>query len=61
MKGEKLYAYVVTGKVVDVSLRQHGVVLELTLAERRCIASDDNELRFSRSESLERRLVSQSN
>jgi hypothetical protein len=30
--------------VVNVGLGQHGVVLELTLAKRRGIASDDDEL-----------------
>jgi len=31
-------SYVVTGKVVNVALAQHGVVLELRLSERRCVA-----------------------
>ena len=51
--------YVVTGDVVDVGLGEHGVVLELTLAERRGVASNDDELRISGSESLEGRLVAQ--
>jgi len=31
-------SYVVTSKVVNVALAQHGVVLELRLSERRCVA-----------------------
>ena len=41
-----LWTYVVASKVVNVGLGKHGVVLELTLAERRGIASDDDELGF---------------
>jgi hypothetical protein len=52
--------YVVTGEVVDVSLRKHRVVLELTLAERRGVASNDDELGLSGSEGLEGRFVSKS-
>lgn len=67
-------AYVVTGEVVDVGLGQHGVVwegsastrtlesrqltLELTLAERGGVASNDDKLGLSRSEGLEGGLVS---
>jgi len=39
--------YVVTGEVVDVGLGKHGVVLELTLAERRGVASNDDKLGLS--------------
>lgn len=52
-------AYVVPWEVVDIGLWQHGVVLELTLSERRGVASNDDELGLSRSEGLEGRLVSQ--
>ena len=45
--------YVVTGEVVDVALSKHGIVLELRLAERRSVASNDDELGLARSESLE--------
>jgi hypothetical protein len=45
--------------VVDVSLGQHGVVLKLTLAERRGVASNDDELGLSRAESLKGGLVSE--
>jgi hypothetical protein len=46
--------------VVDVGLGKHGVVLELTLAERRGVASNDDELGLSGAEGLEGRLVSKS-
>jgi hypothetical protein len=52
--------YVVTGEVVDVGLGKHRVVLELTLAERRGVASNDDELGLSGSEGLEGRFVSKS-
>jgi len=51
--------YVVTGEVVNVGLAQHGVVLELTLAERRGVSGDDDKLGFARSEGLEGRFVSE--
>lgn len=51
--------YVVTGEVVNLSLGQHGVVLELRLAERRGVSGDDDELGLARSELLESRLVSE--
>lgn len=51
--------YVVTGEVVNLSLGQHGVVLELRLAERRGVSGNDDELGLSRSELLESRLVSE--
>lgn len=50
---------VVTGEVVNLSLGQHGVVLELRLAERRGVSGNDDELGLSRSELLESRLVSE--
>jgi hypothetical protein len=52
-------AYVVSGEVVDVGLGEHGVVLELRLAERWGVASDDDELGLSGAEGLEGRLVSE--
>jgi hypothetical protein len=45
---------------VDGGLGQHAVVLELTLAERRSVASNDDELGLAGSEALEGRLVTQS-
>lgn len=45
--------YVVPGEVVDVALGKHGVVLEFALAERRGVASDDDQLGFTRSQGLE--------
>jgi hypothetical protein len=45
--------------VVDVGLGQHGVVLELTLAERRGVASNNDELGLSGSKGLEGRFVSE--
>ncbi|KAI9167749.1 60S ribosomal protein L10-A [Paramyrothecium foliicola] len=52
--------YVVAAEVVDGSLGQHAVVLELTLAERRSVASNDDELGLAGSQALEGRLVSES-
>ena len=52
--------YVVTSEVVDGGLGQHAVVLELTLSERRSVASNDDELGLARSEALEGRLVTKS-
>ena len=52
--------YVVTREVVDRGLGQHAVVLELRLAERRSVASNDDELGLAGSEALEGRLVSKS-
>lgn len=46
--------------MVNIALSKHGIVLELTLAERRSVASDDNELGLSGTEGLEGRLVSKS-
>jgi hypothetical protein len=43
--------------VVDVCLGQHRVVLELALAERRSVASNDDQLGLAGSEGLESRLV----
>ena len=42
------------------SLGQHGVVLELTLAQRGSVGGDDDELGLAVTEGLEGRLVSQS-
>ena len=58
-KRDVLCTYVVTGEVMDVGLGQHGVVLELTLAERRGVTSDDDELGLSGSKGLEGRFVSE--
>ena len=46
--------------MVDGSLGQHAVVLELTLAERRSVSSNDDELGLARTKALESRLVTQS-
>ena len=51
--------YIVTSEVVNVGLGQHRVVLELTLAERRGVSGNDDELGLSGSKSLEGRFVSQ--
>ena len=53
------FSYVVAVEVVDVGLGEHGVVLELRLAERRGVASNDDELGLAAAESLEGRLVSE--
>lgn len=44
---------------MDGSLGQHAVVLELRLAQRRSVASNDDELGLARAEALEGRLVSE--
>lgn len=44
--------YVVAVEVVDRSLGEHGVVLNLGLAERGAVASNENELGLSGAESL---------
>ena len=50
----RLYCtYVVTSEVVDIGLGQHGVVFQLGLAERRCVAGNDDELGLSGAELLE--------
>lgn len=51
--------YVVATEVVDGSLGQHAVVLELRLAERRSVASNDDQLGLAGAEGLESRLVAQ--
>ena len=45
--------YVVAAEVVEGSLRQHAVVLKLALAERRSVASNDDELGLAGAEALE--------
>lgn len=52
--------YVVAGEVVDGGLAKHGVVLELRLAERRGVASNDDELGLAGAKGLEGGLVTQS-
>ena len=52
--------YVGAGEVVDGDLAQHGVVLELRLAERRGVASDDDELGLAGAQALQGRLVTES-
>jgi hypothetical protein len=46
--------------VVNLGLGQHRVVLEFTLAERRSVSGDDDELGLARAELLEGRLISES-
>lgn len=48
--------HVVAGEVVDRSLGQHGVVLQLRLAERGGVGSDDDQLGLARAQSLHGRL-----
>jgi hypothetical protein len=52
--------YVVAGEVVDGGLAEHGVVLELRLAERRGVAGNDDELGLAGAEGLEGGLVTKS-
>jgi hypothetical protein len=46
---------------VDRSLGQHAVVLQLRLAERRSVASNDDQLGLARAQRLQRALVADSN
>lgn len=55
----QMLTYVVAAEVVDGSLGQHAVVLELTLAERGSVASNDDQLGLAGTEALESRLVTQ--
>ena len=48
-------------EVVNVSLGQHGVVLELRLAEGRSVGGDDDQLGLAGPQSLERALVAEGN
>ncbi len=52
--------YVVAAEVVDGGLGQHGVVLQLALAERGGVASDDDQLGLAGTKALQRRLVAES-
>ena len=52
--------YVVAGEVVDGGLAEHGVVLELRLAERGGVAGDDDELGLAGAEGLEGGLITKS-
>lgn len=45
---------------MDIGLGEHRVVLELTLAERRGVASDDNQLGLARSKAFQGGLVAES-
>lgn len=51
--------HVVAVEVVDSGLGEHAVVLELRLAERRGVASNDDELGLSAAERLEGGLVAE--
>lgn len=46
--------------MVDGGLGQHAVVLKLAFAERRSVASDDDQLGLAGSKALQRRLVAES-
>lgn len=60
MQRERYGTYVGAREVVNGGLRQHGVVLQLGLAKGRGVAGDDNELSLARSQTLEGRLVAES-
>lgn len=45
--------HIVACEVVNIGLRQHGVILQLRFPQRRCVASNDDQLSLARSESLE--------
>jgi hypothetical protein len=49
--------YVVAVEVVDGGLAEHGVVLELTLAERGGVAGNDDELGLAHTDGLDGGLV----
>jgi len=51
--------YVVAVEVVDGGLAEHGVVLELRLAERGGVASNDDELGLARADGLDGGLVAE--
>jgi hypothetical protein len=51
--------YVVAVEVVDGALGEHGVVLELGLAEGRGVAGDENQLGLAHAELLEGGLVAE--
>lgn len=59
-QGDETGTYVVAREVVDGGLGEHAVVLELTLAERRGVASNDDKLGLAGSEALEGRLITKS-
>jgi hypothetical protein len=54
---ETLVTYVVAREVVDGSLGQHGVVLELTLTERRSVGSNEDQLGLAGTQGLDGGLV----
>jgi hypothetical protein len=58
--GVSVSTYVVAGEVVDGGLGQHGVVLELRLAEGGSVAGDDDKLGLAGAEALEGGLVTES-
>lgn len=58
--GDVFATYVGTGEVVNWGLGQHGVVLQLGLAQGRSVARDDDELGLAGSQTLEGRLVAES-
>jgi hypothetical protein len=58
-KGD-VYTYVVASEVVHIGLGKHGIVFQLGFAERRGVAGNDDELSLSGTESLQSRLVSES-
>lgn len=51
--------YVVAVEVVDSGLAEHGVVLELTLAERGSVAGNDDELGLAHTDGLDGGLVAE--
>lgn len=55
----RVSTYVVAVEVVDGGLAEHGVVLELTLAERGSVAGNDDELGLARADGLDGGLVAE--
>lgn len=58
--GNMCATYVGTREVVNWGLGQHGVVLQLGLAQGRSVAGDDDELGLAGSQTLQGRLVAES-
>lgn len=52
--------HVVSGEVMDIRLRKHGIVFKLAFPKRRSVARDDDEFGFTRSKGFEGGLVAES-
>ena len=52
-----IFTHIVPSEVVDVCLGEHRIVFELTLAERRSVASNNDQLGLAGAKGLESGLV----